>query len=70
MVTGVLGLSIIPIILGWVDLSRIKKGLSSDEGKILDIVGIVLGCIGLVVMAIIITSLIIIFISFRMGGNF
>ena len=43
LVTGILGMSIIPIILGAVDLSRIKNGVASSRGKGMDIAGIVLG---------------------------
>ena len=45
LVTGILGLSIVPIILGAIDLSRINKGLASKRGKGFDIAGIVLGAL-------------------------
>lgn len=54
LVTGILGLSIIPVILGSVDLSRIKKGLASPRGRGFDIAGIVLGVIGILVWLVII----------------
>ena len=43
LVTGILGFSIIPLILGAVELGRIKKGLSSPAGKGMSIAGLVLG---------------------------
>ena len=46
LVTGILGMSIIPIILGAIDLKKIKNGLASTKGKGLDIAGIVLGGLG------------------------
>ncbi len=49
LVTGILGLGIVPIILGAVDMSRIKSGMSSDKGKGFDIAGIVLGSISIIV---------------------
>lgn len=48
LVTGILGLGIVPIILGAVDMSRIKSGMSSEKGKGFDIAGIVLGAISVV----------------------
>ncbi len=46
LVTGILWMSIIPIILGAVDLTRIKKEEASPKGKGFDIAGIVLGALG------------------------
>ena len=46
LVTGILGMSIIPIILGAIDLKKIKNGLASPKGRGLDIAGIVLGALG------------------------
>ena len=54
LITGILGLSIVPIILGAVDLSRIKNGVASEKGKGFDIAGIVLGGLGVVVWIIMI----------------
>ena len=45
LVTGILGMSIIPIILGAIDLGRIKNGEASPKGRGLDIAGIILGAI-------------------------
>jgi hypothetical protein len=45
LVTGILWMSIIPIILGAVDMGRIKNNLASPKGKGMDIAGIVLGSI-------------------------
>lgn len=60
LVTGILGLSIIPIILGAVDLSRIKNGAASSRGRGLDIAGIVLGVLAIIgwIIVSIITALI------------
>jgi hypothetical protein len=48
LVTGILQMGIVPIILGAIDLGKIKKGESSIAGKGMDIAGIVLGAISLV----------------------
>jgi len=47
LVTGILGLGIVPIILGAVDMSRIKNGAASAKGKGFDIAGIILGSLGI-----------------------
>jgi len=49
LITGLLGMTIVPIILGAIDLSRIKNGLASPRGRGMDIAGIVLGAIGTVI---------------------
>jgi hypothetical protein len=49
LVTGILGLGIVPIILGAVDMSRIKNGVASAKGRGFDIAGIVLGSIEVVI---------------------
>jgi len=48
LVTGILGLSIIPIILASIELSKIKKGLSSPAGKGMSIAGLILGILALI----------------------
>jgi hypothetical protein len=61
LVTGILGMGIIPIILGAVDLNKIKNKTSSPSGKGMDIAGIVLGALatlGYVIWAIVATVLI------------
>jgi len=54
LITGLLSMTIIPIILGAIDLSRIKNGLASPRGKGMDITGIIFGAIGIVMWVIII----------------
>ncbi|MCL4377736.1 MAG: DUF4190 domain-containing protein [Actinobacteria bacterium] len=48
LVTGILGLSIVPIILASVELNKIKKGLSSPAGKGMSIAGLILGILALI----------------------
>ena len=48
LVTGILGLGIVPIILGAIDLSKIKNNMASEKGKGFDIAGIVLGGLAIV----------------------
>jgi hypothetical protein len=47
LITGIFWLGIVPIILGAIDLSKIKKGEASEKGKGFDIAGIVLGAIAI-----------------------
>ncbi|MDD5658552.1 MAG: hypothetical protein PHR39_00890 [Actinomycetota bacterium] len=48
LVTGILGLAIIPIILAAIELNKIKKGLSSPAGKGMSIAGLILGILALI----------------------
>jgi hypothetical protein len=48
LVTGIVGLGIVPIILGVIDLNKIKSGEASAGGKGFDIAGIVLGGLGII----------------------
>ena len=48
LVTGILGLGIVPIILGAIDLSKIKNRVAGQSGKGFDIAGIVLGGLALI----------------------
>ena len=54
LITGLLSMTIVPIILGAIDLSRIKNGLASPRGRGMDITGIVFGAIGTVIWIIVI----------------
>jgi hypothetical protein len=69
LITGILGLSIVPIILAIVDIRRIKRGESSSQGIVFDIVGIVLGVIGLLALVIVVISAIIIIVNLSASGN-
>ncbi len=53
LITGILGMSIVPVILGAIDFGKIKKGEASPAGRGFDIAGIVLGAIGIVVWLIV-----------------
>ena len=50
LVTVIIGMSIIPIIFGSIDLVNIKNGLESPRGKAFDIAGIVLGSLHLLIL--------------------
>ena len=54
MVLGILGISIVAIVLGHVSLNQIKKSGDTQEGRGFAIAGLVLGYIGLAVSVIII----------------
>jgi len=59
LVTGILQLGIVPIILGIIDLNKIKSGEASPNGKGFDIAGIVLGGISLLWIVVVIIFVII-----------
>ncbi|OPL17539.1 MAG: hypothetical protein AVO38_00730 [delta proteobacterium ML8_D] len=61
LITGILWLGIVPIILGAVDLSRIKNGVSGAKGKGFDIAGIVLGAIAILFWIIFIIIWVVVF---------
>ena len=62
LVTGIIGMSVIPIIFGSIDLVNIKNGLVSPKGKGFDIAGIVLGSLRIIILiSIIIFALIWVF---------
>ena len=50
LVTGIIGMPIVPIIFGSIDLVNIKNGLVSPRGKGFDIVGIVLGSLRILIL--------------------
>lgn len=54
LVTGILGMAIIPVILGHISLSQIKK--TGEQGRVMAIIGLVLGYIGLVTWIIVIIA--------------
>ena len=54
LITGLLSMTVVPIILGAIDLSRIKNGLASPRGRGMDITGIVFGAFGTVIWIIVI----------------
>jgi hypothetical protein len=62
LVTGIIGMSVIPIIFGSIDLVNIKNGLESPRGKGFDIAGIALGSLRiLIIISIIIFVLVWVF---------
>jgi len=52
LVTGILGLGIVPVVLGHIALSQIKKAAGAIEGRGLAIAGLILGYLQIVVLAI------------------
>lgn len=69
LVTGIIGLSLIPIIFGSIDLVNIKNGLASPKGKGFDIAGIVLGSLRILILAsIVIFTLVWVFMGKADGG--
>lgn len=71
LVTGILSivlvftggaLSVAGIVLGAIDLNRIKTGRSSEIGKSFDIAGIVCGALGIVISIIMTIVIIVVFI--------
>lgn len=66
LVTGLLTMGIVPIILGIIALSRIKR--SGQDGRGLAIAGIVLGVIGLLFWLLVIGGMIAFFTAVESGG--
>jgi len=64
LVTGTLGMSIVPVILGSIDLVRIKNGLESSKGKGFDIADIVFGALQIVFC---ITIILVVFMGLLLG---
>jgi hypothetical protein len=54
LVTGILGMAIVPVILGHISLSQIKK--TGEQGRVMAIIGLVLGYLGLVTWIIVIIA--------------
>ena len=52
-------MSIVPVVLGAIDLGKIKNGEASPAGKGFDIAGIVLGSIGIVVWLIVVIVMVV-----------
>ena len=52
LVTGILGMGIVPIVLGHIALSKIKKAAGSLQGRGLAITGLILGYLQVVVVTI------------------
>lgn len=52
LVTGILGMGIVPVILGHIALSKIKKAAGALEGRGLAIAGLILGYLQIVILAI------------------
>lgn len=57
LIAGILGLNLIAVILGHVALSQINK--TGEGGRVLAIIGLVLGYIGIIVIVIIVIFVII-----------
>ena len=68
LITGIFGMSIIPIILGAIDIIKINKGVSPRSGLPLDIAGIVLGVIGLIASTIVVIAAAIIIFNLGISG--
>jgi hypothetical protein len=50
LILGILGFNIITVILGFVSLNQIKK--TGEQGRVLAIIGLILGFIGVIVIVI------------------
>jgi hypothetical protein len=61
LVTGVLGMAVIPIVFGHISLSQIKK--TGEQGRGMAIAGLVLGYLALVAIVIIIVAAVALVVS-------
>lgn len=68
LITGIFGLSVVPIILGAIDIVKINKGESPRQGMPLDIAGIVLGVIGIIASIIVIIAAALIIYNLGVSG--
>lgn len=68
MVLGILGISIVAIVLGHVSLNQIKKSGDTQEGRGFAIAGLVLGYIGLAVTLVVI-AVVVVAIVVCSGGD-
>jgi hypothetical protein len=68
MVLGVVGISIVAVILGHVALSQIKKSEGTQEGRGFAIAGVVLGYIGIALFLIFI-AVVVVVIAANCGGD-
>lgn len=68
LITGILGMSLIPIILGAIDIVKINKGESPRSGMALNIAGIVLGVIGMIASTIIVIAAAIVIFNLGISG--
>lgn len=60
MVLGIVGISIVAIILGHISLSQIKKSGGTQAGRGFAIAGLVLGYVGLVLFLIFIAFIVVV----------
>jgi peptidyl-prolyl cis-trans isomerase B (cyclophilin B) len=66
LVTSILGLAIVPIILGHISLSQIKR--SREQGRVMAIIGLVIGYLSVLGYLILIAVAIAVFVGHGMSG--
>jgi hypothetical protein len=55
LITGILSMAIVPVILGHIALGQIKK--TGEQGRVMAIVGLVLGYLGVAVWVIVVIAI-------------
>ncbi|WP_374946245.1 DUF4190 domain-containing protein [Agreia sp.] len=66
LVTSILGLAIVPIILGHISLSQIRR--TREQGRVMAIIGLVIGYLSLLGYLILIAIAVVVFVSRGMSG--
>ncbi|WP_202566918.1 DUF4190 domain-containing protein [Agreia sp. COWG] len=67
LVTSVLGLAVVPIVLGHVSLSQIRK--SGEQGRVMAVIGLVIGYLSLAGYLALIGTVIAVFVTRGMSGG-
>jgi hypothetical protein len=66
LVTSILGLAIVPIILGHISLSQIRR--TGEQGRVMAIIGLVIGYLSVLGYLIAIVVAVVVFLSHGMSG--
>ena len=67
LVTSILGLAVVPIILGHISLAQIRR--TGEQGRVMAIIGLVLGYLTLLGYLIFIGIAVAVFVSHGMSGS-
>lgn len=66
LVTSILGLAVVPIIVGHISLSQIRR--TGEQGRVMAIIGLVIGYLSVLGYLIVIAIAVVVFVSHGMSG--
>jgi hypothetical protein len=66
LVTSILGLAVVPVVLGHISLAQIKR--THEQGRVMAIIGLVIGYISVLGYAIVLGTLVVVLLSRGMSG--